>query len=206
MLGAVVEKAVRRIVPDRAKRDAAKLEKAVAELRALIQQEDDKKQKAARDAARITSLVTTAQRWAGGAWEIMASGNDEQAEQALRDWAVATAAEERLRGISVNLQRAQFAVDHTEQVLAANPNAKEILLKIVGAGVTNTSAELERVTAREQARLDQEHGVGEFAAEDSPVCKRIASRLEWLRKVQQRVAGEGISVTWPLFAKELSGS
>jgi hypothetical protein len=183
---------------------AEKLKTAQAELRVIIQQEHDSTQKTVHRAARVSNLLATARELGRAAWDIMESGTDEQAAHALRDWAVAQVAEEKLRDVAINLQRGRYLEDHQAQVLAANPGAKAILSNVVGAFVTNTSAELKGVTAQEQGRLDQEHGVGEYAAEDSQVVKRVASRLEWLQKVKQRVADEPIAVTWPLFARELS--
>jgi hypothetical protein len=186
------------------KDSAAQLAKALSELKGIVDAQREASEKVKRQAVAWSNAVSEAQKASGEAWTAVQSANGDT-YAALREWAIAQVAMEKAREVSINLQRAQFHDDPME-VLRGYPNAKAILAKVVELRLAVARDELSRVTAREQTRLDEEYGVGQHDADDSPPVRQLARKIESLQTAQQRITDESIETTWPVFAKAMAQS
>jgi hypothetical protein len=184
------------------KDSAAQLAKALSELKGIVDAQREASEKVKRQAVAWSNAVSEAQKASGEAWTAVQSANGDT-YQALREWAIAQVAMEKAREVSINLQRAQFH-DDPMQVLRGYPNAKAVLSKVVELKLEKARDELSRVTAREQTRLDEEYGVGQHDADDSPPVRQVARKIESLQTAQQRITDEPIETTWPVFAKQMA--
>jgi exonuclease VII small subunit len=192
MIGAVIEKTVRRIAPDRGK---AKLERALADLRVLVEALE-KNNNFLSDAIR--SCQNCLQRFNGAEQRLtaaLAGKQLDEIEAALR--------QPEITFESVQRQLAMLNSHNTHRVpymvfLSENEKAKELLEAVCKLRLEQAKTDAERVFRDEGARLGPEYDPNE-----SPVVRRAQGKARSLGVALERIQTQAISDTFVPFASQL---
>jgi hypothetical protein len=198
MLATLRERA-RAIVPKRLDiHTSGKLEKALS---ALAKIEDRRREIVAKDQAKLAAIQELLNEFqsAGGAG--MRSNDVGEYKESLREWALAQAAIEPLKNMSIVAVRGSYSdPGHVEQLKLRCGDLKGPLIKVCQLRLEQAHFNLERVTREEQSRLDS---LGSFDAESSPVVKHEANKVDHYKGMLSRITTEPVENIFVNFAQQL---
>jgi hypothetical protein len=189
---AVIERATRRLAPDRAK---AKLDAATAKLRALVEGLAEADHFLTDSITLFQSHLQRVNDAEIAVAAALASGEIDKVASALKHSEITLEfVKHQLNALNAHKNyRTPYAV-----FLSSNPEAKELLEGVCKLRLEQAQIDAERVFTEEGARL----GPG-YDASESPVVRRARGKASSLQTALNRIQTESIENTFVPFASQL---
>jgi hypothetical protein len=163
--------------------DTGKLEAALAELHKLVESQRAERDQSKKAIAALSQYGQESQAAAGAFNHAVKTGTIEEIQAAFEAWVQVKACAEQAQQIMIGLQHDSYH-DAGAQWVAANPDAKDVLLRVCELRLQVARDRAASIKADEQSRLDS---LGEFSADDSPVYKREADKVAALEAILNRI-------------------